>query len=185
MKGMIFRAFIDHVEDAYGLNVADAMIESCNLPTDAAYTTVGTYDVAELVQMLGKLTELTNTRIPTVLNQFGEHLFFNLANSHRGLLGEVNDSFSLISKIDNHIHVEVRKLYPDADLPDFTFESVGPDQLTLTYQSKRGLADLAEGLLRGCFAYFKESVEIMREDISGGDSKHVKFTLERSRPNHG
>ena len=81
--------------------------------------------------------------------------------------------------------MEVRKLYPDADLPDFTFESVGPDQLTLTYQSKRGLADLAEGLLRGCFAYFKESVEIIREDISGGDSKHVKFTLERSRPNHG
>ena len=92
----------------------------------------------------------------------------------------VDDSFGLVATIDNHIHVEVRKLYPDADLPSFSHEFIGPDELHLLYESERGMADLAEGLLLGCFAHFREDVVLGREDLSEGAGMRVAFTMRRT-----
>lgn len=181
MKGIIFRAFIDHAENRFGLASVDEMISSCDLPGGGAYTSVGTYDPTELAAMLGKLADIEGTDVPTLLKDFGHHLFAHLATSYPEVVNHAKGSFSLISTIDNHIHVEVRKLYPDSALPKFTCESLASDQMLLTYQSERGLADLAEGLLRGCFDYFNERAEVKREDLSGGDATHVRFTLRLLR----
>jgi len=54
------------------------------------------------------------------------------------------------------IHVEVRKLYPDAELPTFTCDTSTPGRLTMLYRSSRPFADLAEGLIAGCIAHFCE-----------------------------
>lgn len=179
MKGIIFTAFLDHVEAALGLEMVDKIIESSELETDGAYTAIGTYDHKELVQMVVKLSELTDTPVPVLLKGFGFKLFSQLADGYAGLLGDASDSFSLVSTIDNHIHIEVRKLYPDADLPSFSHEMVDENSMILTYTSERGFADVAEGLLMGCFQYFNEDIEISREDLSGGKAKHVRFILKR------
>ncbi|MDG2222351.1 MAG: heme NO-binding domain-containing protein [Rubripirellula sp.] len=179
MKGVIFTAFLDHVETELGLETLDSIIESSDLATGGAYTAIGTYDHAELVQMVVKLSELTDIPVSDLLKGFGLKLFSQLANGYAGLLGDASDSFSLVSSIDNHIHIEVRKLYPDADLPNFSHERIDDDTLVLTYTSERGFADVAEGLLMGCFAYFDEDIEIKREDLSGGTAKHVRFHLKR------
>ncbi|MDA9859263.1 heme NO-binding domain-containing protein [Rubripirellula sp.] len=179
MKGVIFTAFLDHVETELGLEMVDRIIESSELSTGGAYTAVGTYDHSELVQMVVNLSEFTKIPIPDLLKGFGLKLFSQLADSYAGLLGDASDSFSLVSSIDNHIHIEVRKLYPDADLPKFSHERIDNDNLVLTYTSDRGFADVAEGLLMGCFAYFKEEIEIDREDLGGGTGKHVRFHLKR------
>ena len=185
MKGIVFSAFVDHVEDCFGLETSEAMISSCNLPSGAAYTSVGTYDHNELVQMLTSLSELTGQSIQHLLKTFGRHLFSYLTKSYPDAISHAKSAFALISSIDNHIHVEVRKLYPEADLPSFTHQVTGPDEMMLTYRSERGLADLAEGLLYGCFEYFGEMVEINREDLSDGSGKEVRFALKRGADTRG
>jgi hypothetical protein len=42
------------------------------------------------------------------------------------------------------------------------------------------MADLAEGLLLGCFAHFREDVVLGREDLSEGAGMRVAFTMRRT-----
>ena len=45
----------------------------------------------------------------------------------------------LIAGIENHIHIEVKKLYEDAELPTFNLVEKKEDSLTIIYTSTRGL----------------------------------------------
>ncbi|MDC0317184.1 heme NO-binding domain-containing protein [bacterium] len=179
MKGIVFTAFIQYVEDSFGDVVVEQMISGCDLSTDGAYTTVGTYDHGEIVQMMIQLAKLSDREVPALVKDFGFQLFGTLVSGYPEVVKYVNDSFGLVATIDNHIHVEVRKLYPDADLPSFSHEFRGPDELRLLYESERGLADLAEGLLLGCFKHFREEIDLQREDLSDGAGTRVAFTMRR------
>ena len=79
--------------------------------------------------------------------------------------------------MDGYVHLEVQKLYPDAELPSFECVQVDPDTMTMTYRSSRGFEDLAAGLLAGCVAHFESPWEIER--YSGGPDTTV-FTLRRA-----
>ncbi len=70
MKGMVFTEFVEMVEQAFGVDVADDIITRSNLPSGGAYTSVGSYGHREVLSMLGALSAHTNvplsdmTRIP-------------------------------------------------------------------------------------------------------------------------
>lgn len=178
MKGVIFRSFLAHVENRYGADQLETMISSVDLSTDAAYTSIGTYDPGELVGMLVVLSQSVEQDVPTLVRDFGESLFPALMAAYPSVVQHSTDAFSLIASIDNYIHVEVKKLYPDAELPKFTCERENTHLMRLTYESSRGFADLAEGLLRACFRYFDEEAEVKRFDQSDGAGTTVLFLLE-------
>ena len=89
----------------------------------------------------------------------------------------MSDSFSFLKTIDEVVHIEVRKLYPDAELPSFETVEAGPAHLQMTYRSPRCLGDFAEGLMEGCFAHFGENVSLTRVDEAAG--RVVRFDLRR------
>ena len=47
----------------------------------------------------------------------------------------------------------------------------------MDYKSERAMADLAHGLMEGCFEHFEDSVSVQREDMSEGQGTSVRFTL--------
>ena len=63
MKGMIFCEFLEMVEGSFGLAVMDEMVESSELPSGGIYTAVGTYDHQELITMVIRLSQITETPI--------------------------------------------------------------------------------------------------------------------------
>ena len=179
MKGIVFTEFIEMVEERYGLEVVDRIIENAGLESGGAYTAVGTYNPGEMASLLGQLSAQVGVGVPELLRGFGEHLFGRLAMSYGGLLEGAESAFDLLERIDGVIHPEVRKLYPDAELPSFETKRVGADRLVMTYRSPRGLADLAEGLIRGCARWYGQEIEVVREDLSGGKHTRERFTLTR------
>jgi Haem-NO-binding len=52
MKGVVFTEFIEMVEDRFSPEMADRIIERAKLPSGGAYTTVGTYDHGEMIQLV-------------------------------------------------------------------------------------------------------------------------------------
>ena len=76
------------------------------------------------------------------------------------------------------IHAEVRKLYPDAELPSFIVEYHDADRLVLLYQSPRHFEDLAEGLMHGCVAHFKEPIRIIQDTTTAAHDAQ-RFVLTR------
>jgi len=43
MKGIVFAEFLDLVEDKFSIEMAERIIDECDLPSKGAYTTIGTY----------------------------------------------------------------------------------------------------------------------------------------------
>lgn len=179
MKGIIFREFIDFVEERFSFDTADKIISSAKLATGGAYTSVGTYDHQEIVALVGHLSEATNTSVPDLLRTFGKHLFQRFSVLYPSHFAGRDSAFAFLRILDNKIHVEVKKLYPDAELPVFEHESPDPDRLVFVYSSRRPFADLAEGLIRGCIDHFGERITLMREDLPCKEGAHVRFTLTR------
>ena len=121
MKGLVFTEFLELVEERFGVEVADRIITAAELPNDGAYTSIGTYDHAELVRLVGALSNASGVDVPALVATFGEYLFDRLAVSHPTVLSEVRDAFTLFERLHTVIHAEVRKIYPAAELPDFEF----------------------------------------------------------------
>jgi hypothetical protein len=175
MKGVVFTEFIEMVEDKFSPDVVDEIIGQCELATHGAYTAVGTYDYRELLQLVSKLSDLTATPVSELVFEFGKHLFARFSVVYRQLFEGIDNTFDFVSKIENEIHVEVRKLYPDAELPRFEVLETEPGTLEMLYVSDRPFADLAEGLIAGCAAHFGERITIQRSARRHG----VLFRLTR------
>ena len=181
MKGVVFTEFVEFAEERFGLDVADEMIARCTLPSGGAYTAIGTYDHGELVQMVGQLSALSGAPIPELLHGFGTHLLKRFASSFPDFFAHAS-VFEFLHRVDDTIHVEVRKLYPDAELPGFTCEQPEPHRLVMVYQSHRGMADLAAGLIAGAIAHFRENVHVQRDDLTTDGPQRIRFTLTRLQP---
>lgn len=179
MKGMVFTEYIEFVEDTFGFDVTQDMIEGANLENDGAYTGVGTYNSSELVAMVVKLSELTKTDIPDLLIAYGKHLFIRFTKLYPHFFPDNITIFAFINKIDNYIHVEVQKLYPDAELPTVETVEMNEDKMEIIYSSNRKFGDFAHGLLLGAVEYFNEDISIKKELIYEDGSK-VRFILYKN-----
>ncbi|SFR55952.1 heme NO-binding domain-containing protein [Thiomicrospira sp. ALE5] len=176
MKGMVFTEFLDMVEEKFSADMVDDIIDDTNPPSGAAYTAVGTYDHQELVNMVIALSKRTDIPADDLVKVFGEHVFSKFASSHKQFLVGIDDSLTFLAGIEDIIHAEVIKLYPDAQLPKFKCTFTTPNCLTMDYQSPRHFADLAEGLIKGCGSFFGDTLVVNREDINEG---LTRFSVSR------
>lgn len=168
MKGVVFTKFIEMVEEQFSIDLAEAMIEDANVPSGAAYTAVGTYDHREMVSLLLSLSKLTGVPVPDLLKSYGRYLFGQFGRLYPSFLEGHTAAIPFLAGIESVIHVEVKKLYPDAELPRFEVLEQSPDFLHLVYRSDRHLGDLAEGLIEACIEHFGEADRLMltRENLS-------------------
>ena len=181
MKGIVFREFIDMVESQFSTKTADTIIEASSLSTNGAYTSVGTYPHQEMVDLVSNLATQTGISVPDLLKHFGRHLFGRFVEIHPNMTNAFSDVFSLLSALENTIHVDVNKLYRDAETPSFTYEENGQQQMVFIYRSRRRMADFAQGLIEGCVAHFKESMTIQRDELPAqGEEALTRFTLVRT-----
>lgn len=179
MKGVVFTEFLEMVEDKFSPEVADRIIEAAELPSGGVYTTVGTYDHREMLQLVSRLSKETGIPTADLVRTFGVHLFGRFHSLFPKYFEGVGSSFEFLQRVDHYIHVEVAKLYPDAELPSFECDTSEPGCLRLTYRSSRPFAAMAEGLIRGCIAHYGEAIDVAMEDLSGGQGTAARFVLTK------
>jgi len=170
MKGIVFTEFLDLVEKKFGLEVVNQIIDGCELETDGVYTSVGIYSHKDMYKMVGKLSELKGIPVPDLLQIYGKYFFDVLSRSYPQFMAQPN-VFVFLESIDNYIHPEVLKLYPEAELPSFKSEITNKNEMRLLYTSTRKMSDFAIGLIEGAADFFKESVEIKKEEEERGGEK--------------
>ena len=165
MKGIVFSEFIDMVDDKFSIETSERLVDEVKPASGGAYTTVGTYDPQEIVDLVAKLSEITSISVPDLLKTFGRHLLTRFAVIFPEFFEGVTSVLDFLPMVDSYVHLEVKKLYNDAELPSFTCVSPYPGRLEMTYRSARNLPDLAEGLILGTADHFNERVEVKRESI--------------------
>lgn len=177
MKGMVFTEFFELVESAFGEDVVDAIIDDSDIASGGVYTSVGNYDYNELIALVVELSKHTDTPVEALVETYGKHLFGRFHALYPSFFEDVASTFDFLARIDDHIHVEVRKLYPDAELPAFDI-SVEGDVMTMNYSSTRPFGYFAKGLIEGCIDHFGEPVVFTSVNISE-DMTNATFVLTR------
>lgn len=178
MKGIVFTEFLDLVEDKFGLEMVDKIIESSNLETNGIYTSIGTYKFSEMLQLLTHLSKNTNISTDDLLLVYGEHFFSILEKNYSGMLNMYKDPIEMLSSIENHIHVEVKKIYPDAELPTFVVMSKTNNSLSMLYKSSRAMHHFGLGLMNKTFEHFNTKATIVTNKIKN-DGTEVMFIINK------
>ncbi len=176
MRGIVFTEFLEMVESKFGLETQDSIIENSNLPSGGSYTSVGTYDFNEMVSLITQLSEVTKISAGDLIYTFGQYLFNGLGNAHPEIIQSYKSPMALIYSIEDHIHVHVKKLYPDAELPTFKILDKTNTTLSMIYSSSRGLYRLAHGLMEKTFEHFNDTAKITYELLKE-DGTEVKFDI--------
>lgn len=184
MKGVVFATFLDLIESEFGLSTVDAMLEKAETSTQGVFTSAGTYPSSDMTKMVDVLSELTKAPKGDLYRHFGKHLFFVLKGGYPIFFEKATGALDFMATINNYIHVEVRKLYPDADLPYFDIEAHTEDRLIMVYRSHRCMSDLALGLTEGCLESFGEEAEIHRTFLEQ-DGSVVRFDIQKTNSVHG
>ena len=178
MKGIVFTEFMAMVEQAHGYEMVDQLITNNELPSGGIYTSIGTYTHQEMVTLLIDLSKRTKTPVPNLLNSFGQYLFDTFIKSYPSFFADSPSAFSFLESIENNIHVEVKKLYPDAQLPRFKTRRLNDEALEMIYYSDRSMADFAMGLIQKTMEHYKEPATIHKEDMVEGGSQ-VRFIISK------
>ena len=173
---IVFTEFLDLVESTFGLEIVDEIIEKSDLPSKGAYTSIGTYAFSEMLSLITNLSEKTSMSVDELLHVYGLHFFSVIERDYPGILKTYSGPMDLLSSVESHIHVEVRKIYPDAELPRFEMTEKTENKLVLIYYSSRSMYAFAHGLIEKSFEYYGKSANVTYEKIRE-DGSEVKFVI--------
>jgi len=176
MKGVIFTEFIEMVEDKFSFDIKDEMLKKAKV--DGIYTQAGNYPTNELLSMIKALAQLSNISTKSLIYTYGMHLFTVLIRIYPKSIESYKSSFEFISNVENVIHPEVKKLYPDSQLPTFEIISIKNNEMKIIYKSTKPLMELAKGLMMGCAKYYNENLYISYKKMEMNNDKfEALFTL--------
>ncbi len=180
MKGVIFTSFMDFAEKSLGMDFVETMVDSLAPESGAVYTDVGTYSPKELMDMVGYVLERTDTDPEALSRSFGQHTFSHLATRYAYIIEGFSDTFDCVANLDETIHGNVRKLYPDASLPtmDARIEDDG-NTLILNYSSTNPFMHVAHGLLLGCIEHYGDDISVEIGNRFDGGGNRATFILRR------
>lgn len=185
MKGMVFTEFFEFMDDRFSYETTERIIEMSHLPSEGIYTSIGTYDHHEMVTLVSNLSNLTGLSGAELLKSFGQYLFKRFLTSFPAFFEGINSSLEFLPRVNDVVHIEVRKLYADAELPTFSCEVSQPGSMAMIYSSSRNMADLAEGLILGCIEHYGESLKVRRENLLESTPRTIFFITPKQDPKHG
>lgn len=167
MKGLIFTHLLQYVEREFDTETKEQMLSNAGRQAkNAAYIEGQSYPYEEIFQLVGNLSSITNVSMAKTFENFGEYLFIQLARAFSQFFSPDETLFSFLQKLEDHIHVEVRKRFPEANLPGFAFEPIDDDNLLMVYKSKRSMSDFGIGMIKGAAIWFNRKVFVGKKDIS-------------------
>lgn len=177
MKGILLSIFTDMIEEKYGYEILEEIIDKADLESEAIYLRAGTYSSEELFLMSEILSKKIKISISELLVIYGEFAFRKLIESYPQFV-ENKKAKEFLSSVDQVIHAELKKIYPKAKFPNLRVEDSDSTQLTIYYSSKRNLPSLMKGLIQGASIYFKEKISINVSVVHTERGETYKFKLK-------
>lgn len=159
MKGIIMTFFSDQVIRENGLATWQQMLDSTGL--DGVYTAGGNYPDQDLIKLIVTYSEIRGESVAHLIHHTGRRLLDQFSDSYGVFFDGHKSFFSFLESVEGVIHVEVKKLYPDVELPNFEYERVSAQQLNMHYRSKRKLCDLALGLVTRAAEFFDVNCSVV------------------------
>lgn len=176
MKGVIFTCLEEQIIEGFGIGVWNQILAEAN--SDGLYISGQSYDDDDLFTLVTAIENLLNVGRVDIVRGFGEKLFAQLLDAHPSVMAKVNSLEQLLTGLENTVHLQVKKLYDSPNLPMFTHRYIDNNSLLLEYHSPRQLCILAEGLLAGAAAHFKQEIKLQHPRCTHHGHPHCELIVE-------
>lgn len=176
MKGIVFDLLRDMVEENYGLEGWQQVIDQAH--SDGIFVATKTYKDEDLMALVFAASHITGIAVSDLVFSFGEYMIPNFYKRFPHFFKKADNFIQFLLSVDQIIHVEVRKLMPEAALPNFEYQKQQPDSLTMIYTSPRKLCHLAEGLISGSAKHFQQNYEINHDICMHHGSDHCELKIK-------
>jgi len=111
-----------------------------------------------------------------LLYAYGKTFFAVLEKNHANIFSLYSGPLEMLASIENHIHVEVRKLYPGAELPTFRIIQQDDNSLEMMYYSDSSMYMFTKALMEQTFAHYHENSRIELEMVQENGTQ-VRFRI--------
>jgi predicted hydrocarbon binding protein len=180
MKGVIFNLLESFVIDSFGEEKYEDILYGTDLKTSDPFVDAGMYPDEDFLALVKTTCDKLGITVDQGCRAFGRYCFPKLVGLYPVFLDGISDARSFIKIVDGVIHVEVLKLYSDAELPSFKFEKSSPKTLNMKYTSSKKLCQFMQGIIEGCADFFNEEVKIRQSACYNTGHDHCMLHLEFS-----
>jgi hypothetical protein len=177
MHGSLFVLLKRFVESTYGHSMWVQLLGETNIE-QRTYQLQELYPTNEIFAIIGRLAERTDKLIPEVLEQYGEFLVPDLMQVYSKYVNPEWRTYEMLLHTEKAMHGAVRKEDNRANPPKLLVTKRGKKELIIDYYSKRRMAGVAIGIIKGIAKYFNESnlIDIML--LTPIDSEQVQVKVE-------
>jgi hypothetical protein len=158
VKGVVFNLFEEAVEREYGEEMWDTLLDSAEL--EGSYTSVGSYPDEDLGKLVHAASAALSIPPEDLVRWFGSAALPRLADRYPHFFEPHRSTRDFLLTLNDIIHPEVRKIYPGAEVPVFTYYPAPNQALMMGYKSRRRLCHFGEGLIEGAAAHYGDEVTI-------------------------
>ena len=179
MKGIVFNILEECVRAEFGEDVWDDLLDAAGL--DGSFTSLGTYGDEQLYAIVGAASKKLGLEPFQVIKWFGTAAAGIFAQRFGDFFKPHTNTRSFLNTLNSIIHPEVRKLYPGAGVPSFTFGNDVEGRMVMHYHSHRKLCALAEGLITGSAKQFGEQAHITQSACVHRGDEHCTLVIGFTR----
>lgn len=177
MKGVVFNILEDMVVEKGGVVLWQKLLNKAGV--EGSYISVDTYEDAELFKIVHEVQQALDLPLEDVIRSFGDFMFAKLAERYPMFVEAESDLFGFLQSIEPVIHLEVKKLYTEANLPSIGCDEGDSDSLIMNYRSPRKLCILAEGLIQGAATYYQTPINIDHDVCMHRESDHCELKISK------
>ncbi len=179
MKGIIFNLLEDYIENTFGAGEYEEMLAGCPLSVEDPELIVGpgTYPDRDFLAMVNWLALRNNRQDDEILRSFGRYSIIRLAERYPQFFNAYENPRDFLKSVGFIHHIEIRKLYKDAQTPEFSAEDHGEGRMRLRYRSKRHLCAFVEGLIDGLAEQYGRPITREKTSCSQSGGQECVFLL--------
>lgn len=163
MHGSIFVLLKRFIESTYNYSTWVNLLEEAGI-TQPAYDMREMYPTRDLIAIVNAAAAQNGVPANNLLEQFGEFLVPDLLLVFKKYVQPEWCTYEMLQYAESHMHGAVRAADNRTNPPLLLVTKKGSRQLIVDYHSRRRMAGMAVGIIKGIAKYYNESdvVEVKR-----------------------
>ena len=178
MHGSICCIVKKFVEVNHGSAAWETILENAGHP-GLVLSPIATYPDEAVVELLTAGCELLGCDLGTLLKSLGRFAAPELLSFAANMLHPSWKSFELLANVETIIHRTIRIQNPEAQPANIQAFRLNENTVQVIYSSRRGLCDLAEGILNGLGEFYNENLEVRQLTCSKQGEPFCTFEVTK------
>lgn len=179
MHGSIFVFLKRFVEGTYDYSTWVRIMESTGI-NRSGYQMQEMYPTQELAAIVGAISAISGQTPHAVQEAFGTFLVPDLLLIYKRYVKPGWGTFEMLLHAEEHMHGAVRSQDNRSNPPRLSVNKVSSRLLIIDYYSKRRMACVGIGIVRGIAIYFNESDRVTIKPTTSPDAERVQLRVEFS-----